>query len=63
MSEGAIEFLKRANETYPQVDPERMRTIPYLDELLSDKDFYEFLDALYYYVEGLKGTGGMTDKI
>ena len=29
--------------------------MPYLDELLSDKDFYEFLDGLYYYVDGLRG--------
>lgn len=63
LSDAAIEFLKRAKEMYPQADSERMRTIPYLDELLSDKDFYEFLDALYYYVEGLKGTQGMSEKM
>lgn len=64
MSEAAIEFLKRAKEMYPQVDPkERMRTIPYLDELLSDKDFYEFLTTLYYYVEALKGTHGASEKM
>ena len=63
LSEEAIGYLKRAKELYPQVDPECIRTIPYLDELLSDKDFYEFLDALYYYVEGLQGTENMPDKM
>ncbi len=64
LSEAAIEFLKRAKEMYLQVDPkERMRTIPYLDELLSDKDFYEFLTTLYYYVEALKGTQGASEKM
>lgn len=63
LSETAIEFLKRAKNMYPQVDPDRNRTIPYLDVLLSDKDFYEFLDALYYYVEGLKTTPDMSDKM
>ena len=60
LSESAIEYLKRARQMYPQVDPERVRTMPYLDELLSDKDFYEFLDSLFYYVEELRGTQGMT---
>ncbi len=56
LSDTAIEFLRRARDMYPQTDPERTQTMPYLDELLSDKDFYEFLDSLYYYVESLKGT-------
>ena len=63
LSEQAVECLKRAKEMYPQADMERIRTMPYLDELLSDKEFYEFLDALYYYVEGLHGTRGMTDEM
>ena len=63
LSEAAVECLKRAKEMYPQTDMEQMHTMPYLDELLSDKEFYEFLDALYYYVEGLQGTQGMTDKM
>ena len=63
LSEKAVELLKRAKELYPQTDLERTRTMPYLDELLSDKEFYEFLDALYYYVEGLQGTQGMTDEM
>lgn len=63
LSEQAVECLKRAKEMYPQTDLERTRTMPYLDELLSDKEFYEFLDVLYYYVEGLHGTQGMTDEM
>ena len=63
LSEKAVELLKRAKEMYPQTDLERTRTMPYLDELLSDKAFYEFLDALYYYVEGRQGTQGMTDEM
>ena len=63
LSEKAVELLKRAKEMYPQTDLERTRTMPYLDELLSDKEFSEFLDALHYYVEGLQGTQGMTDKM
>ena len=63
LSESAIECLKRAKEMYPQTDIERTRTIPYLDELLSDKDFYEFLDALFYYIDGLRGAQGMTDAM
>lgn len=63
LSEAAVECLKRAKEMYPQTDLERTHTMPYLDELLSDKEFYVFLDALYYYVEGLQGTQGMTDEM
>ena len=63
MSEAAVECLKRAKEMYPQTDLEQTHTMPYLDELSSDKEFYEFLDALYYYVEGLQGTQGMTDEM
>lgn len=63
LSESSVEYLKRARQLYPQTDIERVNTMPYLDELLSDKDFYEFLDALYYYVEGLRGTRNMTDEM
>ena len=57
LSEEPIEHLKCAKQMYPQSnsDTDKIHTIPYLDELLSDKDFYEFLDTLYYYVEGLHG--------
>lgn len=65
LSEAAVEHLKRAKALYPQVDPDpdKIHTMPYLDELLSDKGFYEFLDALYYYVEGLRSAHGMTDEM
>ena len=63
LSESAVEHLKHAKQLYPQADPECIKTMPYLDELLSDKDFYEFLDALYYYVEGLGGARSMTDEM
>ena len=65
MSETAVEHLKRAKKLYPQVDPDpsRVHTIPYLDELLSDDEFYEFPDALYYYVDGLQGAHGMTNEM
>ena len=42
LSKSAIEHLKRASQMYPQVAPERVRTMPYLDELLSDKVFMNF---------------------
>ena len=30
-----------------------MQTIPYLDELLSDKDFYQFLEDMHFSVDRL----------
>ena len=63
LSEKAAELLKWAKQMYPQTDLERTRTMPYLDELLSNKEFYEFLDVLHYYVEGLHGTQDMTDEM
>lgn len=54
LSDTSVEFLRRAKNMYPQTDLECVHTMPYLDELLSDKDFYEFLDGLYYSVESLK---------
>lgn len=54
LSNTSVELLRKAKEMYPQTDSERVHTMPYLDELLSDKDFYEFLDGLYYSVESLK---------
>lgn len=62
LSDTSVELLRRAKEMYPQTDLEHVHTMPYLDELLSDKDFYEFLDALYYYVEGLDGARSMTEE-
>lgn len=63
LSDSSVEHLKRAKELYSQVAPDRFQTLPYLDELLSDNDFYEFLDALFYYIEGLRGTQAMTDEM
>ena len=63
LSESVIEYLKRARQMYSQADPERVQTIPYLDKLLSDKDFYEFLEDLHYHVEELLRTQGMTDEM
>lgn len=65
LSEASIDFLKRARDMFGQVDAKnnQMKTMPYLDELLSDKKFYEFLDGLYYYVEGLGGKDGITDEM
>lgn len=63
LSETAIEKLKHAASLYGQADMDGLRTVHYLDELLSDSNFYEFLDAFYYYVEGLQGAHGMTDEM
>ena len=63
MSEKAVEFLKRAKETYPQTDLESTRTMSYLNEPLSNKESYEFLDALHYHVEGLRKIQSMTDEM
>lgn len=63
LSEEAISHLKRARDMYPQVDPDRTRTMPLLDELLSDKDFYEFLDGLHYYIEKLGGDDPAPDEM
>lgn len=54
LSDTSVEFLRRAKNMHLQNDLERVHTMPYLDELLSDKDFYEFLDSLYYLVEDIK---------
>lgn len=54
LSDTSVECLRRARNMYAQIDLENVHTMPYLDELLSDKDFYEFLDGLYRSVESLK---------
>ncbi len=61
LSEESIELLKRAKDMYPQTDFTKTQTMPYLDELLSDKDFYEFLDEMHYYIEGLNTTKKMDE--
>lgn len=45
------------------VSTNQMKTMPFLDELLSDKDFYEFLDGLHYYVDSLGGKDGLPDEM
>ena len=54
LSDSSVEFLRKARNMYPQTDLQCVHTMPYLDELLSDKDFYEFLDSLYYSVKNIK---------
>ena len=63
LSEKSVECLRKARSMYPQIDMDTVRTIPYLDELLSDDEFYEFVDGLYYYVEGLKGDARWQDAL
>lgn len=63
LSDTSVELLRRAKELYPQTDLERVHTMPYLDELLSDKDFYEFLDGLYYSVESLKSAQAARERM
>lgn len=63
LSETAIQNLKRAASLYGQADMDGLRTVHYLDELLSDTDFYEFLDALYYNVESIKSFDAMTNEM
>lgn len=63
LSEEAISHLKRARDIYPQVDPDRTRTMPLLNELLSDKEFYEFLDGLHFYIERLGGDDPVSEEM
>lgn len=65
LSDGSIEFLKRAKDMFGGINvaDNTEKTMPYLDELLSDKEFYEFLDGLHYYVEGLGGSDGLPDEM
>lgn len=63
LSETAIERLRQAASLYGQADMDGLRTVHYLDELLSDPDFYEFLDALYYNVESVTGFDSMPNEM
>lgn len=63
LSDASIEFLKRAKDMYGLGDPDMVKTMPYLDELLSDKDFYEFLDGLHFHIEGMGGAEGLPDEM
>lgn len=63
LSDTSVELLRRAKDMYPQTDLDHVHTMPYLDELLSDKDFYEFLDGLYYSVESLKSAQAARERM
>ena len=63
LSESSIELLKKAKGYAEQKDTDRANTIPYLDELLSDKEFFQFLEDLHYYVENLKTAEAMDDEM
>ncbi len=63
LSDTSMELLRRAKEMHPQMDLERVHTRPYLDELLSDKDFYEFLDGLYDSVKSLKSAQAARERM
>ncbi len=62
LSEEAVTFLRRAADMYSLKCADRKETIPYLNELLSDKEFYEFLDELHDCVETLQRTLTMSDE-
>ena len=54
LSEDAIMYLRRARELTLKDSPDSDGTIPYLDELLSDSDFYHFMDDLDYHIDNLR---------
>lgn len=54
LSDEAIQYLKQARELTIMEDSGSEGTIPYLDELLSDKDFYQFMDEIAYKIASLK---------
>lgn len=62
LSDSAVECLKRARVLAQRDDPSRTGTIPYLDELLADKDFYQFLEDIHSYVGNLQRIQGMTEE-
>lgn len=62
LSDSAVECLKRARVLAQRDDPSRTGTIPYLDELLADKDFYQFLEDIHFYVGNLQRIQGMTEE-
>ncbi len=51
LSETAVQYLRRARNMYSLPNSERAQTIPFLGEMLSDKDFYEFLEDLAHHVK------------
>lgn len=54
LSEDDIKYLRRARELTLMENPDAEGTIPFLDELLSDKEFYQFMDDLHFHVENLR---------
>lgn len=54
LSEDAIKYLRKARELTLMENPDAEGTIPFLDELLSDKEFYQFMDDLHFHVENLR---------
>lgn len=62
LSDEAIEYLRLARKLARRDDPSRTRTIPYLDELLSDKDFYQFLEDVQYYIDNLQNIQDMPEE-
>ena len=63
LSESSIELLRRAKDYAQQTEETRTITMPYLDELLSDGEFYQFLEDLHFYVENLKTAEAMDDEM
>lgn len=51
LSEASVQYLRRARNMYSLPNSERAQTIPFLDEMLSDRDFYEFLEDLSHHVK------------
>lgn len=62
LSETAVQYLRRARQMYSLPDSEKAQTIPFLDEMLSDKDFYEFLEDLAHHVKQLRMAQSKADK-
>lgn len=63
LSEEAIKYLRKARELTLMENPDADGTIPFLDELLSDKDFYQFMDDLHFHVENLHEVQENREKV
>lgn len=62
LSETAVQYLRRARQMYSLPDSEKAQTIPFLDEMLSDREFYEFLEDLAHHVEQTRMAQSKADK-
>ena len=62
LSDASIEFLKRAKNMFENNNSDHTQTLPYLDELLSDRDFYDFLDGLNHRIKILGGGEGISEE-